>query len=127
MRVLIVESRQVLARRWSEALAAEGCPALIVSDQAGAVAALHIEDFRLMLLDLVLDAGAALAVADYAAYRRPEMPVLFVSSSAAFADGSIFNHCANACAFMPATTPPADLAALALYHARPPFAARAVA
>lgn len=127
MRVLIVESRQALARCWAEALEAEGCSALVVGDQAAAVAALHVEDFRLMLLDLALDCGAALAVADYAAYRRPQMPVLILSSGAAFADGSIFNHCANACAFMPAMTPPADLAALSLYHAGARRSARAVA
>jgi len=40
-----------------------------------------------------------------------------VTSTSFFADGSIFQHIPNACAFLQAGTPPEDLAAMAEYFA----------
>lgn len=118
MRVLIVESRVELAQVWAAQLRCEGLEAVVVEDQAGAVRALHLEAFGLMLLDLVLRDGAALAVADYAAFRRPDMPVIFLTDTPVFSDGSIFAHCPNACGFFQSQIPAADLAALAGHYAR---------
>lgn len=118
MQVLIVESGMELAGKWAQAMREDGLDCRIASDQAEAVETLHVDEYSVMLLDLALENGAALAVADYAAYRWPDMPVLVVSGGRAFADGSIFNHCVNVCAFMPKSTQPRDLAAMVRYHAR---------
>ena len=36
--------------------------------------------------------GVAMAVADFASYRRPEARVIFVTNTSFFSDGSIFAH-----------------------------------
>ena len=64
-----------------------------------------------MINSFVLDHGSALAVADFASYRRPDCRVIFVTNTSFFSDGSIFRHCANACAYLQSQTEPADLAA----------------
>ncbi len=51
------------------------------------------------MLDLMLDEGSALAVADFAAFRQPWAKVMFLTDSAVFSDGSIFTHCQNACGY----------------------------
>ncbi|EPX77261.1 hypothetical protein thalar_02983 [Litoreibacter arenae DSM 19593] len=44
--------------------------------------------------------------------------MVFVTSSSFFSDGSIFRYMPNACAMVPSSTLPADLAAVVEYHAR---------
>ena len=62
--------------------------------------------------------SSAIALADFASYRRPDAKVIFVSSSSFFSDGSIFQLSGNAHAFLPSSTPPEDLAAVVEHHAR---------
>ncbi len=71
-----------------------------------------------IVLDLMLEYGSAIAVADYASYRWPETRVVFVTNSTFFSDGSIFNHIPNAVALVQEQTPPCDLAAIVEYHGR---------
>ena len=78
--------------------------------------ALHREAPDVIILDLTLEQGSALALSDFISYRRPEAKVIFISDGRFFSDGSIFAHCANACAFLPSATPPEDIAALAEHH-----------
>ena len=63
--------------------------------------------------------GSALAVSDFASYRRPDARVIFVTNTTFFSDGSIFAHSPNACAFMQSSTPPEDLAAMVEHYAAP--------
>ncbi|MGB8813683.1 MAG: response regulator [Paracoccaceae bacterium] len=118
MRVLIVESRKSLAQTWATYLRGQGWQVDVAHDQAGAIKVLNHEVVQIMLLDLVLDQGSALAIADYAGYRQPVLRVVFLTDTAVFSDGSIFRHCANACAFLQAETPVSDLAALVEHYAR---------
>ncbi len=78
---------------------------------------LYAGDFDIIVLDLVLEDGSALAVADFASYRRPEARVIFVTNTTFFSDGSIFAHSPNACAFVQSETPPEDLAAMVEHYA----------
>ena len=71
-----------------------------------------------IVLDLMLTNGSAIAVADYASYRWPDTRVVFVTNSTFFSDGSIFNHVPNAAAMVTEQTPPNDLAAIVEYHGR---------
>lgn len=79
-------------------------------DEATEFLAEHQVD--VIVLNLVLSQGAALAVADYANYRQPGAQVVFVTDTSFFSDGSIWSHATNARALLPAGTPPEDLAAM---------------
>lgn len=112
MRVLIVESNPELAKLWSNHLELQGATVRYANDEADAVAMLDESAADIIVLNLVLDSGSAFAVADFASYRYPATPVIFVTNSSFFSDGSIFQHIPNACSFLPAATRPEDLAAV---------------
>lgn len=117
MTLLIVESNPHLAALWRRHVEREGRTVIVAHGQAAAVAALRCGGVSIVVLNVVLAEGSAFAVADYASYRCPGVRVLFVTADSFFSDGSIFNHVANACAFMPVTTPPRDLAAMVEHYA----------
>ncbi|MEL6452408.1 MAG: response regulator [Pseudomonadota bacterium] len=116
MEVLIVESRHELGVLWQRHLERQGLSVTQVCTQDDAVDHLSRNHADIIVLDLVLDQGSALAVADFANFRRPEARVIFVTDTSFFSDGSIFNHASNACAFVPAGTPPEDLAAMVEHY-----------
>ena len=87
-----------------------------VTGQTGAIAHLNVDSPEIIILDLVLNEGSALAVADYASYRQPDTRVIFVTNTSFFSDGSIFSHAPNACAFVQSATPPEDLAAIVEHY-----------
>jgi DNA-binding NtrC family response regulator len=117
MNVLIVESQPELGALWQRHLERQNASVTLVADQEAAITALYRIDFGIIVLDLVLDNGSALAVADFASYRRPDARVIFVTNTSFFSDGSIFAHSTNACAFLQSSTPPEDLAAMVEHYA----------
>ena len=116
MKVLIVESRPELGRLWKNHLERRGMVVRLEQSQPGAVAALQVGRFDIMVLNVVVPRGSAFAIADLASYRHPGLKVIFVTSSAFFSDGSIFNLSANACAYLQSDTPPDDLAAMVEHY-----------
>ena len=116
MQVLIVESRSELGQLWQAHLQRQGIEVARAGTQEGAVDYLATHEVDIIILDLVLEEGASLAVADYANYRRPDARVIFVTSTRFFSDGSIFAHFANARAFLATDTPPEDLAAMVEHY-----------
>ena len=116
MHVLIVESRPDLGMLWQRHLERQGDRVVHVQTQEAATGYLANDAPDIIILDLDLEDGAALAVADYANYRQPDARVIFVTSTSFFSDGSIFAHSANARAFVPANTPPEDLAAMVSHY-----------
>ena len=90
----------------------------IATDQETAIHMLSDRYYPIIILDVVLNDGSAIAVADYASYRHPDAKVIFVTNSSFFSDGSIFQLCANACAFLPSATQPEDLAAMVEHYAK---------
>ncbi len=118
MVVLIVASNADLSRIWARHLERSGHKVDIVLSQDEAVEQLADHPADVIVLDLTLEDGSALAVADYASYRRPEARVVFVTNTTFFSDGSIFNHVPNAAAMIKSETKPADLAAIVEYHGR---------
>lgn len=118
MRVLIVESDPDLGGLWKRHLERQDASVCLVSSQPEAIDALQCDDFDIIVLDLVLHEGSALAVADFASYRRPEARVIFVTNTSFFSDGSIFSHSPNACAFVQSRTPPEDLVAMVEHYGK---------
>jgi len=117
--VLIVESNAGRGANWRDHLERAGFETVLVHDQSEAVKVLQTRPVRLILMDLDLVEGSAIAVADFASYRQPGVKVILLTGSGLFSDGSIFRHVANVCAFLPVSTPPEDLAAMVEYHATP--------
>lgn len=112
MQALIVESNIELGRLWARHIERLGHRVSLTHSQDAAIAELMQDTFGILVLDLVLDQGSAFAVADYASFRQPGAKVIFVTNTAFFSDGSIFQHLQNVAAFLPSDTPPEDLAAL---------------
>ena len=117
MKVLIVESECELRLIWQRALERLGVQVVLVTDQATAVQALRDQSFELIILDLVLENGSAFAISDFANYRRPAAQVMFVTNTSFFSDGSIFQHCSNACAYVQSATAPEDIAMMVTHYA----------
>lgn len=118
MNVLIVEKNPELGRLWRDHIRRMGASAQLASHQSGALEALREQDFDLLVLNLNLQNNESFALADYASYRRPNMKIIFVTSDGFFSDGSIFSYMSNACAMVPQSMPPEDMAALVDYHGR---------
>ena len=116
MKVLIVESDTDLAAIWERHLMRQGADVCRAGDQDTAIDIIQRQAPDVIVLDLMLSRGSALAVADYASYRRPEARVVFVTSTTFFSDGSIFSHAPNACAYLKSETPPEDLAAIVEHY-----------
>lgn len=120
MKVLIVESSPELGRVWQRHLERQGMSVRLEYGQSGAAAALSAQCFAVIILNLVLTEGSALAVADLASYRHPQTQVIFVTNTSFFSDGSVFALSANARAFVQSDTPPEDLAAMVEHYGRVP-------
>lgn len=118
MNVLIVESQAELGKIWKSHLERLGAQVWLVASQDEAVSLLRTIAFDVLVLDLVLDDGSAMAIADFASYRQPGAKAIFVTNTSFFSDGSIFQHCSNACAFVQSQTPPDDLAAMVEHYGR---------
>ena len=116
LNVLIVESQPELALLWQRHLERQGMRVSKAETQDAATSFLSAQDTDIIILDLVLEEGSALAVADYANYRQPDARVIFVTNTTFFSDGSILAHSANARAFLPLGTPPDDLAAMVAHY-----------
>ncbi|KAE9628954.1 response regulator [Parasedimentitalea maritima] len=117
MNVLIVESSPDLGLLWKKHLERQGAEVALVDSQEAAILALYAGGFDIIVLDLVIEEGSALAIADFASYRRPDAKVIFVTNTSFFSDGSIFAHSPNACAYVQSETPPEDLAAMVEHYA----------
>lgn len=119
MNVMIVEHRQSLATLWEDHLIRMGADVTLATCRDSAICLLGNKKFDVIIVDLGLTDGGALTVSDMAQYRQPNARVIFVTSSTFFSDGSIFQNCANACAFLPSSTKPGDLATMVEHYARP--------
>ena len=117
MDVLIVQSSPELGFVWQRHLQRCGMTVRVAESQEDAISAMNTAAPDVIILDLVLHRGSALAVADYANFRCPGARVIFVTNTRFFSDGSIFAHATNACAFVQTATPPEDLAAMVDYYA----------
>jgi DNA-binding NtrC family response regulator len=124
VRVLIVEHNRDLARIWAGFLSRQGMACRIAEGEAEATVALRDEPFDALVLDMELPEGAALAVADFATYRNPEIPIIAVTAHGFFSDSAIFELIPNARGLLRAPLRPEDMAALVEHYANRSSAAR---
>ncbi len=116
MRVLIVVGEAALGGVWSNHLERQGHLVHVVSSQEDAIALLSEQEIDIIILDLDIEQGSAIAIADFSSYRRPDARVIFITRGRFFSDGSIFMHSPNACAMVPARTNAEDLGALVQHY-----------
>lgn len=126
MRVLIVQSNPGLSDLWGRHLNRLGAIVHQARTAMDAIAALQADQFDVIVLDLVLQDGSALTVADFANFSMPRANVVFVTDTTFFSDGSIFAHSANARAFLKTCTPPADLAEIVRHYGGDPVVDQSV-
>ena len=119
MHVLIAESDASLAGSWATQLRRQGAFVDIAPDEESACNLVGRTRYDLIIVDLVLGEGSALSVADLVGLRHPDVPVIFVTNTRFFADGSIFGLCPNVCAFVQTGTRPEDLAAMVEHFGTP--------
>jgi DNA-binding response OmpR family regulator len=112
MDVLIVESDAALAALWKSHLERLNMRVRVAHGGSDAVRSIATEHSDVIILDLFLTQGSAMAVADYAQFKLPDVSVIFVTDTTFFSDGSIFAHVPAARAFLPSATRPEDLAAV---------------
>lgn len=117
MNVLIVESQADLGTLWQKHMERQGMIVNLVNGYDDAIEHLTEHAPDIIILDLVLPQGSALAISDFASYRHPDARVIFVTNTSFFSDGSIFAHSNNACAFVQSETPPEDLTAMVEHYA----------
>lgn len=112
MRVLIVENNADLGKFWGRFLERHGCQVRLATTQNEAISIMRFEEFDALVIDLVLPDGGAIALSDYASYRFENVPIITVTSSTFFSDGSLLNLIPNARGIMRTPFRPDDLAAL---------------
>jgi len=112
MRVLLVQHNVELSEIWANFLQNRGVDVVSVATQKAAIALLRFEQFDALILDLVLPDGGAIAISDFATYRQPDVPIIAVTSTSFFSDGSIFELIPNAKSLMRTPLRPDDLAAV---------------
>ena len=120
MKVLIAEHNAELGRIWARFLERQGVEVTLVGCQKDAIARMRHEEFDALVIELVLPDGGAIAIADYASYRFPDAPIITVTDSSFFSDGSIFEVIPNARGIMRQPLRPDDLAAMLDHYAAHP-------
>lgn len=122
MRVLIIACNKDLGTIWGRHLNRNGAKVLVANNQDEAVEILQQWPIDIIVVDVVLTDGSAIAIADFASYKQPNTKVVFVSNSTFFSDGSIFQMIPNACAIMPGDVAPDDLDAVVQHYGQQPRA-----
>ncbi|MBP7000447.1 response regulator [Amaricoccus sp.] len=117
MKVLIVEHNRDLARIWAGFLGRQGMACVLAGAAEEAYDALRAEGFDALVLDMELDGGEAIAVADFATYRNPEIPIIAVTARGFFSDSAIFELVPNARGLLRAPLRLEDMAALVEHYA----------
>ena len=117
MRVLIVEANRDLASIWAGFLARQGVTCTLAGTASEAYAALSGGGFEALVLDMELQKGEAIAVADFATYRNPDLPIIAVTARGFFSDGAIFQLVPNARGLLQSPFRIEDMAALIEHYA----------
>ena len=117
MDVLIVQTRPCLSALWRKHLEKVDAVVAEASTQYEANSYLMELRFDAIIMDLLLENGSALVIAEMAGFHQPEAKLILMTRSSAFCDGSIYFHFSNVCGLLPVGTSPGDIAALVAHHA----------
>jgi CheY-like chemotaxis protein len=88
----------------------------VASSEAEAHQALRHDSFEAVVLDMEMPGGGALAVADFATYRDPDIPIIAVTARGFFSDSAIFELIPNARGLLRTPLRPEDMAALVEHY-----------
>lgn len=116
-----------LAQMWARFLMREGIVCTIAGSEAQAFSALRQTNYAAIILDIELETGNALAVADFATYRDPDVPIITVTAARFFSGGEVFDLVPNARGMLPSPPRLDDLAAITAHYGsrqHPPADAR---
>ncbi len=116
MDVLIVTGEDELASLWGRHLERSGATVRHAVTQEVAISALDTGPVDVVILNMTLDGGSAIAVADYAGYRHPKAKVISVTNDSFFSNGAVFDLLPNVRAQVANTTPPDDLVAMVEHY-----------
>jgi DNA-binding response OmpR family regulator len=116
VQTLIVEHNRDLAAIWGRFLERQGLVCAIAASVSEAYDLLRAQAFDALVLDMELPDGAALAVADFATYRNPEIPIIAVTARGFFSDSAIFLLIPNARGLLRTPLRPEDMAALVQHY-----------
>jgi DNA-binding NtrC family response regulator len=117
VQVLIVEHNRDLAVIWARFLTRQGVSCTLAGTAAEAFAALRSGAFEALVLDMELPQGEAIAVADFATYRNPDLPIIAVTARGFFSDGAIFQLVPNARGLLRSPPGIEDMAAMIEHYA----------
>ena len=116
VQILIVQQNRDLAGIWAGFLRREGMSCVLAGTSAESRTALRRQPFDAVILDMELPEDGAIAVADFATYRNPEMPIIAVTADSFFSDGTIFELLPNARGVLRAPLRLEDMAALVEHY-----------
>lgn len=102
---------------WSAHLLGYGISTEVIGTGWSAICCLAASSKHLVAIDLYPNPSAGFAVADYAAYRLPKVPIMFIAPQMPWADPALLLNAPNICAVLGRYTPPEDAAAMIARHA----------
>lgn len=109
MKCLVADDNADLARLWGLALGADGHDVTVCTDGDAAVNQMRVQDFDLLILDLFMPGGGALALARVAVYNNPAAQVLVVTGADCFAYGELLEMGGNIAMVLRKPVSPDDL------------------
>lgn len=95
MLVLVVEDNTALNLAFSETVRMAGYPVLSATSFESAYAKIEDTPPDVLILDLFLDGGMSLDIADFAACSRTDVEIIFVTGSAVFPNAELFRLAGN--------------------------------
>jgi DNA-binding NtrC family response regulator len=116
VQILIVQPSLELAGVWARFLDRRGMRATLAATAAEAYEALRQCSYGALVLDMEMPAGEAIAVADFATYRDPGVPIIAVTADGFFSDSAIFELIPNARGLLRVPLKLDDMAALVEHY-----------
>lgn len=95
MRVLVVDDNEIFLRSLTAALGSLGKTCDPAADGDAAMRLLDMRPYDAVVTDLVMPARGGLTLANYAAYRAPDVPVILMTGSAHGAYGELVGQTNN--------------------------------
>ena len=112
MKCLVADDNADLARLWALALSADGHHVTTCIDGHDAVNQMRVADFDLLVLDLFMPGGGALALARVAIYNNPDAQVVVITGAECFAYGELLEMGENIAMVLRKPVSPKDLRSL---------------
>lgn len=110
MQILVLQENADLGSIWSAFLERRGLTPRLATNAEKAMGFLSRRPYDVLVFDPAVQTGA-LALADFATFRNPDVKILAVTASSFFSDGTLFDLIPNARGVLRQPVRPEDLAA----------------